>query len=1192
MPGPIENAGRNAVPSHPESQEQQAVAASLASTRKLAEAIDATYYRAEAMPSGDDKAELQQRVQTTAQHRSETFAEQDSASAIANSPIDQTILANLPQLPRRIVEGGLQVGAAVDAAILRPVGLGDKQDVIRQAVDSLSQYNYLRDQNSIFGKTVGPMVGSLESTLTQGTLTGAGGLRAMGAAFGVSGADRVYQKTKDAGAAVRQGAIDYFSTVIGGRLAEGLGGTSGQSVVAVTANKVAESSGLKRLLTSALVSGGQNATQELLTIGNELSTGDKIDFNDAAKRVASSAAMGVAGGMVAPSIEAIHAGFKSFRETLPEAVKGNAAATEAIANKSLSAETLDTLQDAVSPQQFRQLTGIETSTKTFRQSFQDVVTDHLSSAVSMGKQLLAENGGELQPISDWRRAARFMSARQQRSTQEVEGMIGKIREAVPDESRQAAITNYIEAGGDTNLLSQRAAASADPTLAAGYEAAANLTPAEKEVADDARRTYSHMLDRAREYDINVGEVKNYVNHEWDTERGPLAGFMKPRTMSAYFKNAGTRTYESYFDGEQAGLNAPTKAIGSLLPQYVKKLSDVITAKEMVRMLADGNASDGRPQLAPAGAMSVVSDDAGKATLLLPQAKPAESGDYVRLNHSALQDWRFKINDENGNPVLVKGDLLVHPEIASKIDNIFGKSAIREWYNKPAESLLGAGAKQLTKFLADDLQQYGKQTMLGFLSPFHQVQEGLHAIGHRVNPLSVEPIDLVNNPEHYDAAIHGLMLTPDRISMDRFAEGVGGDSKNLATIVTRITSNLLKETPGLATAGDVVGKVADVADAYQHHLFHEYIPGLKIKTYEHALERNMNRFAEPLKSGDVSAEDVKHLTADQVNAAYGHLNYADLGRDPTWQHVLQLTLLAPDFLEARARFTAQGAKGIVGKAGHEQLTAIAFLAATQWAGSRILNKLIDGDWHFDKPFEVVAGNRSYGLRSVPADIVHAFTNTRMFVQGRVSPFAALSLDLLKGTNYRNEKTTASEAIVNMVGGTFIPITLQPLTKQVFSQAHGGTVSPFEQFLSSIGLRVSRFSPDSKMRSTAADWVAKNGAQYGLHRDNAVYPISQYQPLRYALEDANLDRAAGEFLKLKADNPNESFDKLYDHAHQSLGHPFTGSKKVDAIFRASLDEVGQAQFDAAKKRQLILGARLLQSVRKAIGNARSEQNQQSQ
>jgi len=59
-------------------------------------------------------------------------------------------------------------------------------------------------------------------------------------------------------------------------------------------------------------------TQELLTIGNELSTGDQIDFNDAAKRVASSAAMGVAGGMVAPSIEAIHAGFKKFRETLPK----------------------------------------------------------------------------------------------------------------------------------------------------------------------------------------------------------------------------------------------------------------------------------------------------------------------------------------------------------------------------------------------------------------------------------------------------------------------------------------------------------------------------------------------------------------------------------------------------------------------------------------------------------------------------------------------------------------------------------------------------------------------------------------------------------------------------------------------------------------------------------------------------------
>jgi len=59
----------------------------------------------------------------------------------------------------------------------------------------------------------------------------------MGAAFGVSGADRVIKRLKMLAPPFRQGAIDYFSTVIGGRLAEGLGGTSGQSVVAVTATK-------------------------------------------------------------------------------------------------------------------------------------------------------------------------------------------------------------------------------------------------------------------------------------------------------------------------------------------------------------------------------------------------------------------------------------------------------------------------------------------------------------------------------------------------------------------------------------------------------------------------------------------------------------------------------------------------------------------------------------------------------------------------------------------------------------------------------------------------------------------------------------------------------------------------------------------------------------------------------------------
>ena len=117
------------------------------------------------------------------------------------------------------------------------------------------------------------------------------------------------------------------------------------------------------------------------------------------------------------------------------------------------------------------------------------------------------------------------------------------------------------------------------------------------------------------------------------------------------------------------------------------------------------------------------------------------------------------------------------------------------------------------------------------------------------------------------------------------------------------------------------------DGYSEYLFESYIPRLKMDTYEHILERNTALFAGDLKSGKVSPSMVKSLSADQANAAYGHLNYTKMARSPTIQHALQLMFLAPDFFEARARFAGQAAKGVVGsKTGREQLIALGLLAS--------------------------------------------------------------------------------------------------------------------------------------------------------------------------------------------------------------------------------------------------------------------------
>src|SRR5205807_6731544 len=66
----------------------------------------------------------------------------------------------------------------------------------------------------------------------------------------------------------------------------------------------------------------------------------------------------------------------------------------------------------------------------------------------------------------------------------------------------------------------------------------------------------------------------------------------------------------------------------------------------------------------------------------------------------------------------------------------------------------------------------------------------------------------------------------------------------------------------------------------------------------------------LSGGKVSLSEIKALSASQANAAYGHLNYSDLGRNPTIQHLLQWGLVAPDFLEADRKSTRLNSSHLV------------------------------------------------------------------------------------------------------------------------------------------------------------------------------------------------------------------------------------------------------------------------------------------
>lgn len=726
----------------------------------------------------------------------------------------------------------------------------------------------------------------------------------------------------------------------------------------------------------------------------------------------------------------------------------------------------------------------------------DKATPYVKGAFDLVRDIAKEES-KITKVTDYSKAALRWSGTLQKSFMEAAEAQKEIATKVPDPIRRDGITNWLQADGDAQVLASRAAATVDPKLKAGYEAALNLTPDEIAVANDVKNAYNALGLRGQFYDVLHNFKENYVTQIWNLKKGPVVG--GPRTLRDKFQFDKASTFKNYFEGEQAGYVPKTKDISKILPVYLHEMNAVIANRQLAERLMNGRASDGSPL----------------AVKLAQQIPGVDTSNYKSLpSQPALAGWKF------------------HPEAYGRLKNVLGRSAIREWYQTRTSA-----AAEVPKVLVKGLDNWNgetKRTMLGLLAPFHQVQEGTHAVGHRVSPfMNIPKVDLVRNVAQQDAANHGLMLAPDRVSAEQFMEGFR-------------TSGLVSKIP----------KIGPLADHYSNYLFHEYIPGLKYKTYEAILRRNSHVYADDIASGAVTLSDVKHLSAEQANAAYGHLNYVDLARNPTIQHIMQLGVLAPDFLEARARFAGQAIKGIGGaKVGREQLLALATLAIAQATTAYTSAQLTGGEWDAKRPFEFHVGNRRFSMRSVPEDMSGLINDTHTFINSRISPIIGKGLlQYLGGRDWRGQKITAAQTTKELLQQP-IPISIRG-----FLGLGRQSLSGWEQLASAVGLRISRYSPSNDVFDMAHEWMKANPdpkIQKKLEIQQAsVFPESEYKPLRNALNDDNTKAAKEAYAELlKTKTPRQVATAL------SHPHPFTGSAATDRQFRNSLTPEMRRRYDEA-------------------------------
>jgi hypothetical protein len=1176
---------------------------------------------------------------------------------LGQRPVEDTGYAGSWLPYRTAFEGAAAAGNAISAPVMRLFGYGKEADDQQRALDLLKQYDRQADENSVFGKTVGPMAGNMAAGLTEGTLTEmAGGPLAMASSFGFNSGSSARVEYKDQQKALgrtdddqidreanlhgaAKASIAFLTTYIGGQYAKSLGGKSSVSLaggMARAAEDAAEKSGLTQRGITALVGAGQNGIQTLLDRVEDWRSGaDPNALQTMWKDAGVAAAQGLASGAAVEAFDVAHTKFGTFLQHIDTSAQGVLDANVHV--ETAQPEEVEAARTA-SPKKFYQLFADKIPTGADRKVYREAVQGELTNIAKSGPMphdqapgfepdataptpleqfntpappetpinsafksvrdtlgAIKQQALGLPEFTPFKQSLNKWVADNQRLHQTVENFGIASKEAIPDEASRNGLKYAIQSGGDPTQL-QAWIDGARPEYKADYEAAAKLSPAAQKVAAQISETNQTLLKQFRDLGGNIAEVPNYFTQIWTGKNKAFDGGSGSK-LNTSVRYSMQKFHENYFAGEQAGLDPVRDSIATQ-QSYMATMGRAVNNRKFIRDMTGGLASDGRPLLATAGDVRVVDDPTAtnKTYFVAPEQKPFDAGDYKANPDPSLSEWVRRSKDAQGNPIYVKGKLLVHPEIADHLANVLGDSKIRtSLVPNQFDSPITAGAKAVSRFILDDARKYAKSTLFGLPSLFHVARTSETAASVEANPFVglATKIDLENNPWHQQLAEHGAMLAPDHVSEQTYMDGLASNSRyNLVNKALGLASNL----PGLA--GDAAARLKDINEKLAHYTFHQAVPGLKIGVIEKSYADLQQHYAKELSDGTVTQSQLLYASCQRGNELLGHLNYADMGANPTLQHLLQIFTLAPDFLQSNIKSTIGAVKGGAnlalepfgaseGRAYQTQFKSLAMATGMSWLMARFGNAMMnDGDMKHDHPFSVVWNNREYSIRSLPEDIYHAVNNLGGFARGRLSPFIGQgTLEAITGTNYSGQQVGSEQILKDMVAGS-LPMQVQPLFKEAIGTDHG-SVSPMEQALSSIGVKVARYSPVGPMMDRAHAWVKQYGSIYGVKPDDAEHPISPYRPLRYALEDGDFDGAAAEISKLRAANPLEAPITLYRRIHAALTHPLTGTIKTDMAFRSSLDARRQMDFDAARARQQLLVRRLGEALNRHYAAQRNQQ-----
>jgi hypothetical protein len=777
---------------------------------------------------------------------------------------------------------------------------------------------------------------------------------------------------------------------------------------------------------------------------------------------------------------------------------------------------------------------------------------------------------------------------------ETKNWVDEINRQIPRPDRQMGISAWLDAEGNRELLKAQLA-EVPARWQPAWRAALELTPSEIELATRVRNDFADKLEVARtsglvdkgrqHYGVpQIWEILPKTEGDYEPGQKPEA---KPRNPTAKLDPRAPffslqRTHDSYFDGIMAGGVPKDLRVSKLVGIYNADFHNSLADRSVIAALRKATAADGKPVTVLAGNVRITPGTARPGEPI-PRAyfvdsnwrpKDAVAADgrpYRTVDHWALRGWKFASKDAEGNPIIVHGDFLVHPDHYAFLKNELKQSWLRDpegggpyfnWLLNSAAFLKSSKFASATFHMAT----------LAEHSMFHAISgkpsaERASLLWPSVSGVKLDP---KADPELAKLMVHGTNLGFDG-QRELFEEGLSSHG------------GIWGHVPGL---GDAMTKLSD-------WLFGRYMPALKVKTAKVLLHANLERYA-----GKLSEEQIYELSANQANAAFGaqqnKLAWSSLGRNKTMLDVNRLLLNAPDFLLSRAKVVGQALKPY----NREQRLFLIAQGALVYTAARVLNQLFNGDPEMapENAFRVIYKGRARSARFIVSDMAHLASDPASFASGRLSPHVRSAIETITGRDMRtgaakgvwfetnNKALRIAQIFLKDEAEWLTPVGVEGLLPgaPARDQTKAGQLAS-----GLLGVGSQRYTAATRLYDLARDFNRKADSQTHLtaqqakaaelwqkQRDDEAGKASPYRNLDVYLESGNNKRAAAEYTALlEGRNPRQI-------AEHFLPRPFTGRQDREAVFREQNKQLYQQAVEERRKRLAAFQTMLAQR-RAALG-----------